>query len=70
MSKYPRIGGVLSRKNNTSAKCRCGAVAKFKTTVQVDIFRGDDEVFWACSEHKNDSAFLLGLAVERKGAAQ
>lgn len=70
MSKYPRIGGVLSKKKNTSAKCRCGAIAKHKTTVQVDIFRGDDEVFWACSEHKNDSAFLLGITVDNEGAAQ
>lgn len=67
MSKYPKIGGVLSKKKNTSAKCRCGAVAKHKTTVQVDIFRGDDEVFWSCGEHKNDCAFLLGRAVESKG---
>ena len=68
MNKYPRIGNVLPKKKNTSAKCRCGAVAKHKTTVQVDIFRGDDEVFWACDEHKNDCAFLLGGAIESKGA--
>ena len=56
---YPKIGGVLKKKKNTSAKCKCGAVAKYKTTVQVNIFRGDDEVYWACDEHKNDSLFLL-----------
>lgn len=33
MRKYPRVEGVLSKKKNTSAKCRCGAVAKYKTTV-------------------------------------
>ncbi|EAW8084279.1 hypothetical protein AAC57_002105 [Salmonella enterica subsp. enterica] len=70
MSKYPRVGGVLSKKKNTSAKCRCGAVAKYKTTVQVDIFRGDDEVFWSCAEHKNDCVFLLDGAVESQGAAK
>lgn len=68
MAKYPKVGGVLSKKKNTSAKCRCGEVAKYKTTVQVDIFRGDDEVFWSCGEHKNDCGFLLGRAVEGKGA--
>ncbi|MBC3214276.1 hypothetical protein [Serratia fonticola] len=56
---YPKIGGVLKKKKNTSAKCKCGAVAKYKSTVQVNVFRGDDEVFWACDEHKNDSLFLL-----------
>lgn len=65
---YPKIGGVLKKKKNTSAKCKCGAVAKYKTTVQVNIFRGDDEVFWACDEHKNDSLFLLTDI--SKGAAQ
>ncbi|EOT4445195.1 hypothetical protein ACND0I_004879, partial [Escherichia coli] len=70
MRKYPRVEGVLSKKKNTSAKCRCGAVAKYKTTVQVDIFRGDDEVFWSCAEHKNDCVFLLDGAVESQGAAQ
>jgi Trm5-related predicted tRNA methylase len=70
MSKYPRVGSVLSKKKNTSAKCRCGEVGKYKTTVQVDIFRGDDEVFWSCSEHKNDCVFLLGGVVDSQGAAQ
>jgi len=62
MSKYPRVGGLLKKTKNTSARCKCGAVAKYKTTVQVDIFRGDDEVRWSCEEHKNNCAFLIGIS--------
>ena len=61
MSKYPRVGGVSAKRKNTSAKCKCGAVAKYKTTLEVNVFRGDDEVFWSCNEHKKDCAFLVGL---------
>lgn len=60
MSKYPRLGGVLKKNKNVSAKCKCGEVAKYKTDVQVNIFRGDDEVFWTCEKHKKDCAFLIG----------
>ncbi|MFS9419529.1 hypothetical protein QNN87_14410 [Citrobacter sp. C411] len=35
-------------------------MAKHKTTVEVNAFRGDDEVFWSCNEHKKDFAFLVG----------
>lgn len=42
MSKYPRVGGVSAKSKNTSAKCKCGAVAKYKTTLEVNVFRGDD----------------------------
>ena len=56
MSKYPRVGGVSAKSKNTSAKCKCGAVAKYKTTVEVNIFRGDDEVVWSCNEHKSKRA--------------
>lgn len=59
MSKYPRVGSVAARSKNTSAKCKCGAVAKFKTTVEVNVFRGDDEVVWSCNEHKKDCSFLV-----------
>ncbi|AXH86782.1 hypothetical protein DVH14_18090 [Escherichia coli] len=38
---------------------KCGAVAKFKTTVEVNVFRGDDEVIWSCNEHKKDCSFLV-----------
>ncbi|HHY1017029.1 TPA: hypothetical protein ACVY19_004456 [Klebsiella michiganensis] len=37
MSKYPRVGSVAAKSKNTSAKCKCGAVAKFKTTVEVNV---------------------------------
>lgn len=59
MKKYPKTGGVLKKSKNTSAKCKCGATAKYKTTVQVNIFRGDDEVFWTCEDHKNNCEFLI-----------
>ncbi len=59
MSKYPRVGSVAAKSKNTSAKCKCGAVAKFKTTVEVNVFRGDDEVIWSCNEHKKDCSFLV-----------
>ncbi|EMT5708361.1 hypothetical protein WMR32_000750 [Klebsiella oxytoca] len=60
MSNYPRVGSVAAKSKNTSAKCKCGAVAKYKTTVEVNVFRGDDEVVWSCNEHKKDSLFLVG----------
>ena len=59
MSKYPRVSSVAAKSKNTSAKCKCGAVAKFKTTVEVNVFRGDDEVVWSCNEHKKDCSFLV-----------
>ena len=59
MSKYPRVGSVAAKSKNTSAKCKCGAVAKFKTTVEVNVFRGDDEVIWSCNEHKKTVHFLV-----------
>lgn len=68
MSRYPRIGGVSAKKKNTSAKCKCGAVAKYKTTVQVNVFRGDDEVFWTCDEHKTEGEFLIGVELRKGGA--
>lgn len=64
MSKYPRVGSVLAKRKNTSAKCKCGAVAKYKSTIEVNIFRGDDEVIWSCNEHKKDCSFLIGIEVQ------
>ncbi|POP42357.1 hypothetical protein CHU32_03740 [Superficieibacter electus] len=64
MKKYPKLGGLLKKNKNTSAKCKCGAVAKYKTTVQVNIFRGDDEVFWTCEEHKDNCGFLISSKVK------
>lgn len=60
MSKYPRIGGISAKTKNTSARCKCGATAKHKTTIEMNVFRGDDEVLWSCNEHKKDCAFLIG----------
>ncbi len=57
--QYPVIGSVRPRNKNTSAKCKCGEVAKFRPEIQVNYFRGDDEVVWACNEHKRDVEFLL-----------
>ncbi|WP_336293572.1 hypothetical protein [Cronobacter dublinensis] len=68
MNKYPRVGSVSTKKKNTSAKCKCGSVAKYKTTVEVNVFRGDDEVFWACDKHKADCDFLIGIEQHQGGA--
>ena len=70
MSKYPRVGSVSAKSKNTSAKCKYGAVAKYKTTVEVNIFRGDDEVVWSCNEHKKDCEFLIGTEVAERATCQ
>ena len=57
--KYPRIGAIEKRPKNTSEKCRvCNVVAKFRVDVQIDWFRGNDLVEWACDVHKNDAERL------------
>lgn len=56
---YPRIGEIEKRPKNTSERCRCGVIAKYRVHIQVDWFRGDDEVEWACETHKRDVDFLL-----------
>lgn len=66
MSKYPRVGSVSAKSKNTSAKCKCGAVAKHKTTVEFSVFRGDDEVVWSCDEHKKDYPFLISGEVNHE----
>jgi hypothetical protein len=38
MKQIPKIGSVAAESKNT-AKCKCGAVAKFKTTVEVNVCR-------------------------------
>lgn len=60
--RYPRVGRVLKKSKNTSAKCRCGVIAKHRTEIQVNWFRGDDELYWACDEHKNNCEFLMSGA--------
>ena len=52
LDRYPRIGDVEKRPRNTSARCPCGVMGKFRVTIQVDIFRGDDDVGWRCLKHK------------------
>lgn len=58
--KYPRIGSTIKKTTNTQAKCKCGAIAKFLTEVEVNSMRGDDDHYWSCAEHKKDLPFLLG----------
>lgn len=38
--------------------CSCGEVATNLVTVQVNNFRGDDDVYYACETHKRDITFL------------
>jgi len=59
--KYPKIGIVYRRYHNTSAKCRCGEIGKYKAEIEWDYMRGNDETVWACEDHKNDVAFLTTL---------
>lgn len=59
MKKYPVMSSKKPRPQNTSAKCRCGKVAKYRPEIQVNYFRGDDEVVWACEYHIGDVDYLL-----------
>jgi len=59
MSKYPKIRQVHKKPKNTAAKCECGQLAKFKTEVEFNYMRGDDEFFWVCDTHKRDLEFIL-----------
>ncbi len=58
MSKYPRIGVSTPRKKNTQAKCRCGEVGQYKVEIQWDYFRGNDDVIWACNDHRKSLEYL------------
>ena len=62
LSKYPKIGSVRARPKNTCAKCKCGAIGKFNTEIQMDWMRGNDEYYWSCELHKKDVAFLTNNA--------
>jgi len=73
---YPRIGAVSNRAGYTKAKklkpstCHaCGAQAIYRIDIQVNWFRGDDEVVSSCEAHKNDIAALLD-GLERVRAEQ
>lgn len=59
MSKsYPRKSGKKQHKKNISAKCKCGEIGRWKVTIETSWFRGEDEVVWACDEHKDDVDYL------------
>ena len=58
--EYPRIGRMDKHDKNICARCRCGEIGKRKVHIQLSIFRGEDEVVWACMEHRNDPEYLLG----------
>jgi hypothetical protein len=61
MSKnYPVIGRIQPHKKNTCAKCRCGEIGTAKVHIELSFMRGEDEVIWACSEHKLQPEYLLG----------
>lgn len=57
--KYPKLGRSETCDRNTRAKCRCGEIGKRKVHIELNIFRGDDEVVWACMAHRLDIKFLL-----------
>jgi len=65
MSKiYPNIS--RSQKFDrwpSSIRCvACDNSAKFKVTIETNIFRGDDEQVKACEQHKNDLQAIYTLA--------
>ncbi len=54
LAKYPRLGGRSRLPDFTKKKCKvCGQPAMFTLTVQVNFFRGDDEVYPVCFKHKS-----------------
>lgn len=74
--KYPAIGNTRARdgwRKNPKAAPACTAFsceckATHKVDIEVNWFRGDDEVANACPQHKNDAAALL-QGIEAKRAA-
>lgn len=71
MSKnYPVIGRIDSHKKNTSAKCKCGELGTAKVHIEVSWFRGEDEVIWACNEHKLHPNYLLGIDTEQENSLE
>lgn len=45
--------------------CKCGEVATNQTTVQINSFRGDDDIYYTCDSHKRDLTFLCDSLVTR-----
>ncbi|WP_439606836.1 hypothetical protein [Hydrogenophaga sp.] len=72
---YPRIGHQRLIKPQRGQKkplktppcAACAQPSTHRVDVEVNWFRGDDEVFNACSDHKGDAQALL--AAPRKGPA-
>ena len=62
LSKYPKLGGCMKKPKNTSAKCACGELGKFKVDIQWDWMRGNDDVVWSCKLHRKDLNFHTGGA--------
>ena len=50
MTKYPKIGSIMRKEKGICKICK--KPAKYRVDIQVDIFRGDDEVEKRCEEHK------------------
>lgn len=75
--KYPNIGTSRQRdawKKNPKSAPKCVAIgceckATHRVDVQVNWFRGDDEVGNACELHKGDAVAVL-LGIEANRAAQ
>lgn len=77
--KYPTIGNARARdgwRKNPKAAPDCIAVgceckATHRVDVQVNWFRGDDEVGNACPQHKGDAAAVLqGIEARRAAKAE
>ena len=58
--KYPRISD--QRKLKKVPMCKCGEIARYLVTIQINNFRGDDEVEYACESHRRDMEFLRGVS--------
>ena len=60
---YPRIGSTSKKwpdPKKQGPKCSaCGARSFYRVEIQVNWFRGDDEVAKACEVHKADFVALL-----------
>jgi len=51
LAKYPKLGNRQKREQGICWICK--QPAKYKLEIQVNFFRGDDEVVKACEIHKN-----------------
>ena len=52
---YPVIGRVENKPKSRGVFCKaCGEPATCKVHIEVSWFRGEDEVYWSCDNHKND----------------